>query len=169
MQHQPSSKTPGKTAGRRAATRRRSSLPLLALNIAIVMVLAGGTAAYGALSQTVTLTVENRSSRVVRWLADGCRVPVSASIRYVGVSWIGGVTQTGIAAQFKELALRPLLQNGFAALGAEFNDPMQGQPLQAGGGDRGLRRPPAQDRGLGDAAAGRQLVQGEFGVALRAE
>jgi hypothetical protein len=79
---------------------------------------------------TVTLTVENRSTRVVRWLADGCRVPVSASIRFVGDSWIGGTNQTGVAAQFKELALQPLLQNGFAALGAAFNDPMRAQPLQ---------------------------------------
>ena len=79
---------------------------------------------------TVTLTVENRSSRVVRWLTDGCRVPVSASIRFVGDAWIGGTNQTGVAAQFKELALQRRLQNGFAALGAAFNDPMQGQPLQ---------------------------------------
>jgi hypothetical protein len=79
---------------------------------------------------TVTLTVENRSNNVVRWLADGCRVPVSATIRFVGDSWIGGIDQTGVAAAFKELALQPLLQNGFAALGAEFDDPMQGQPLQ---------------------------------------
>jgi uncharacterized protein YabE (DUF348 family) len=74
VQHEITSNTPGETSntpgetsrtpGRRAATRRRSSLPLLALNIAIVMVLAGGTAAYGALSQTVTLTVEGESTTV---------------------------------------------------------------------------------------------------------
>jgi len=50
--------------GHRAKRRSRSSLPLLALNLAIVMVLAGGTAAYGALSQTVTLTVDGKSDTV---------------------------------------------------------------------------------------------------------
>ncbi|MET1037447.1 MAG: transglycosylase family protein [Aeromicrobium sp.] len=50
--------------GHRAKRRQRKSFPLLALNLAIVMVLAGGTAAYGALSQTVTLTVEGRSDTV---------------------------------------------------------------------------------------------------------
>ena len=53
-----------RTPGRRANRRHRSSLPLLALNLAIVLVLAGGTAAYGALSQTVTLTVEGDSTTV---------------------------------------------------------------------------------------------------------
>ncbi len=50
--------------GQRAKRRRRKSLPLLALNLTIVLVLAGGTAAYGALSQTVTLTVDGRSDTV---------------------------------------------------------------------------------------------------------
>jgi uncharacterized protein YabE (DUF348 family) len=53
-----------RTPGHRAKRRQRKSFPLLALNLAIVMVLAGGTAAYGALSQTVTLTVEGRSDTV---------------------------------------------------------------------------------------------------------
>lgn len=52
------------TAGHRATRRRRTPLPILALNLAIVLVLAGGTAAYGVLSQTVTLTVEGESSTV---------------------------------------------------------------------------------------------------------
>jgi uncharacterized protein YabE (DUF348 family) len=60
VHHQNTSKAPG----RRAKPRRRSSLPLLALNLAIVLVLAGGTAAYGALSHTVTLTVEGESTTV---------------------------------------------------------------------------------------------------------
>ena len=50
--------------GQRAKRRRRKSLPLLALNLSIVLVLAGGTAAYGALSQTVTLTVDGKSNTV---------------------------------------------------------------------------------------------------------
>jgi uncharacterized protein YabE (DUF348 family) len=53
-----------KAPGHRAQRRQRKSFPLLALNLAIVLVLAGGTAAYGALSQTVTLTVEGRSDTV---------------------------------------------------------------------------------------------------------
>ncbi|MCW2840301.1 MAG: resuscitation-promoting factor [Aeromicrobium sp.] len=53
-----------RTAGHRAKRRQRKSFPILALNLAIVMVLAGGTAAYGALSQTVTLTVDGRSDTV---------------------------------------------------------------------------------------------------------
>lgn len=50
--------------GHRAKRRRRKSAPLIALNLAIVLVLAGGTAAYGALSQTVTLTVDGRSDTI---------------------------------------------------------------------------------------------------------
>jgi uncharacterized protein YabE (DUF348 family) len=53
-----------KAPGHRAKRRQRKSFPILALNLAIVMVLAGGTAAYGALSQTVTLTVEGKSDTV---------------------------------------------------------------------------------------------------------
>jgi uncharacterized protein YabE (DUF348 family) len=53
-----------KAPGHRAKRRHRSSLPLLALNLAIVVVLAGGTAAYGALSQTVTLTVDGKRDTV---------------------------------------------------------------------------------------------------------
>jgi uncharacterized protein YabE (DUF348 family) len=55
---------PSRSGGHRAKRRQRKSLPILALNLAIVMVLAGGTAAYGALSQTVTLTVEGRTDTV---------------------------------------------------------------------------------------------------------
>ena len=56
--------TASRPHGHRAKRRRRKSLPLLALNLSIVLVLAGGTAAYGALSQTVTLTVDGRSDTV---------------------------------------------------------------------------------------------------------
>ncbi|WP_306459357.1 resuscitation-promoting factor [Aeromicrobium wangtongii] len=63
MLHHPTSTT-HKAPGRRAERRHRRSKLLLALNIAIVMVVAGGTAAYGALSQTVTLTVEGKSQTV---------------------------------------------------------------------------------------------------------
>ncbi|KQV75637.1 hypothetical protein ASC61_11840 [Aeromicrobium sp. Root344] len=49
--------TPGKR-------RHRKSFPLIALNLAIVLVVAGGTAAYGALSHTVTLTVDGRSDKI---------------------------------------------------------------------------------------------------------
>ncbi|MBP2389125.1 resuscitation-promoting factor [Aeromicrobium fastidiosum] len=55
---------PRRAPGHRAKRRRRKSPALLALNLAIVLVLAGGTAAYGALSQTVTLTVDGRSQTV---------------------------------------------------------------------------------------------------------
>jgi resuscitation-promoting factor RpfB len=48
----------------RGRRRRRKSFPLLALNLAIVLVVAGGTAAYGALSRTVTLTVDGRSDTI---------------------------------------------------------------------------------------------------------
>ncbi|MEJ7633797.1 ubiquitin-like domain-containing protein [Aeromicrobium sp.] len=43
---------------------RRKSLPILAFGLAIVFVLAGGTVAYGALSHTVTLTVDGRSDSI---------------------------------------------------------------------------------------------------------
>jgi len=65
--HHQSSSTASKTShtpGRRAKRRSRTSVPLLALNLAIVLVLAGGTAAYGALSQTVTLTVDGKSDTI---------------------------------------------------------------------------------------------------------
>lgn len=60
----PESHPVAKPHGHRAKRRRRKSPVLLALNLAIVLVLAGGTAAYGALSQTVTLTVEGKSDTV---------------------------------------------------------------------------------------------------------
>ncbi|MET0822077.1 MAG: ubiquitin-like domain-containing protein [Aeromicrobium sp.] len=61
--------TPGATAptrphGHRAKRRRRKSMPVLALNLAVVLVLAGGTAAYGALSQTITLEVDGKRDTV---------------------------------------------------------------------------------------------------------
>jgi uncharacterized protein YabE (DUF348 family) len=49
------------TSGKR---RHRKSFPLIALNLAIILVVAGGTAAYGALSHTVTLTVDGKSSKI---------------------------------------------------------------------------------------------------------
>ena len=49
--------TPGKR-------RHRKSFPLIALNLAIVLIVAGGTAAYGALSHTVTLTVDGKSDKI---------------------------------------------------------------------------------------------------------
>jgi uncharacterized protein YabE (DUF348 family) len=53
-----------KPHGHRAKRRRRKSTPVLALNLAVVLVLAGGTAAYGALSQTVTLEVDGKRDTV---------------------------------------------------------------------------------------------------------
>ncbi|WP_162891301.1 resuscitation-promoting factor [Aeromicrobium sp. A1-2] len=44
--------------------RNRKSLPLIALNLAIVLTVAGGTAAYGAMSHTVTLTVDGKSDKI---------------------------------------------------------------------------------------------------------
>jgi uncharacterized protein YabE (DUF348 family) len=58
---------PESTARRSSASgkrRHRKSFPLLALNLAIVLVVAGGTAAYGALSHTVTLTVDGKSDKI---------------------------------------------------------------------------------------------------------
>jgi uncharacterized protein YabE (DUF348 family) len=58
---------PDSTAPRTSASgkrRHRKSFPLLALNLAIVLVVAGGTAAYGALSHTVTLTVDGESHKI---------------------------------------------------------------------------------------------------------
>jgi uncharacterized protein YabE (DUF348 family) len=53
-----------KPHGHRAKRRRRKSTPVLALNLAVVLVLAGGTAAYGALSQTITLEVDGKRDTV---------------------------------------------------------------------------------------------------------
>jgi uncharacterized protein YabE (DUF348 family) len=58
---------PDSTARRTSASgkrRHRKSFPLIALNLAIVLVVGGGTAAYGALSHTVTLTVDGKSSKI---------------------------------------------------------------------------------------------------------
>lgn len=44
--------------------RRHKSFRIIALNLAIVFVLAGGTAAYGVLSHTVTLTVDGKSDTI---------------------------------------------------------------------------------------------------------
>ena len=62
--HQPSTPATRKPAGRRIKPRQRKSFALIALNIAVLLVVGGGTAAYGALSQTVTLTVDGDSSTV---------------------------------------------------------------------------------------------------------
>ncbi len=84
MLHQKSG-TASRPHGHRAKRRRRKSLPLLALNLTIVLVLAGGTAAYGALSQTVTLTVDGKSDTVrtfggtVRDVLDDHGVEVTAN------------------------------------------------------------------------------------------
>lgn len=59
---QPDSTAPRTTtSGKR---RNRKSFPLIALNLAIVLVVGGGTAAYGALSHTVTLTVDGKSQKI---------------------------------------------------------------------------------------------------------
>lgn len=60
----PQMKNEHPTASRRATRRRRTPLPILALNLAIVLSVAGGSAAYGVLSETVTLTVEGKSTTV---------------------------------------------------------------------------------------------------------
>ena len=46
------------------ATRSFKSLPLIALYVAIALVVAGGTAAYGVMSTSVTLTVDGRSDSI---------------------------------------------------------------------------------------------------------
>ena len=78
----------------------------------------------------VTLTVENQGQRPVRWLTDGCVIPVEAYLRFIGEDWIGGTVQTGLAAEFKGLALQPLFQSGSSPLAADFEDAMRPGPDQ---------------------------------------
>ncbi len=59
-EHEASPKVPG----RRVKHRQRKSVKLIALNAAIVLAIGGGTAAYGAMSQTVTLSVEGVDSSI---------------------------------------------------------------------------------------------------------
>ncbi|MCW2771356.1 MAG: resuscitation-promoting factor [Aeromicrobium sp.] len=59
----PHTKTSNMTA-RHGKRRSRKTFPLIALNLAILLVVAGGTVAYGAMSHTVTLTVDGKSSKV---------------------------------------------------------------------------------------------------------
>ncbi|MDP9318888.1 MAG: ubiquitin-like domain-containing protein, partial [Actinomycetota bacterium] len=42
----------------------RKKTPLIALNIAVLLVVAGGTAAFGAMSKTVTLSVDGKTETV---------------------------------------------------------------------------------------------------------
>ena len=73
----------------------------------------------------ITLAVENQGQRPIRWLTDGCEIPVEAYVRFIGEDWIGGTVQTGLAAEFKALALQPLFQAGFSPLAAEFENAMR--------------------------------------------
>ena len=57
--------------------RTRRTLPIIALNIAIVLLLGGGTAAYGAMSNSVTLTVEG-SSHTIRTFGSSVSEVLSA-------------------------------------------------------------------------------------------
>lgn len=56
--------TAQKTPGRRVKHRQRKSVRIIALNAAVVLAIGGGTAAYGALSQTVTLNVDGETTSV---------------------------------------------------------------------------------------------------------
>lgn len=49
---------------RHAHRRPRKSTSLIALNLAIVLLVAGGTAAYGAFSKTITVTIDGQKSSV---------------------------------------------------------------------------------------------------------
>ncbi len=49
---------------RHAHRRPRRSTSLIALNLAIVLLVAGGTAAYGAFSKTITVTIDGQTSTV---------------------------------------------------------------------------------------------------------
>nr|WP_302477468.1 resuscitation-promoting factor [Aeromicrobium stalagmiti] len=60
----PASNLSRRTTGKRVKQRHRKSFLLIALNLAIVLVVGGGTAAYAALSQTVTLTVDGKSDTI---------------------------------------------------------------------------------------------------------
>ncbi len=60
-----STRAPSRHAQSKHAERRHHrSFPLIVANLAIVMVFAGGAAAYGALSNTATLTVDGRTDTV---------------------------------------------------------------------------------------------------------
>ncbi|MCW2829643.1 MAG: resuscitation-promoting factor, partial [Aeromicrobium sp.] len=63
----PRSSTAAATTHRSESGRRHDhhrSIPLLVVGLAALLVIGGGTAAYGALSRTVTLTVDGRSQEV---------------------------------------------------------------------------------------------------------
>ncbi len=51
-------------AHRHAHRRPRRSTSLIALNLAIVLIVAGGTAAYGAFSKTITVTIDGQKDTV---------------------------------------------------------------------------------------------------------
>lgn len=64
-QHEASDKSSRtKNPGRRVKHRQRKSVKLIALNAAIVLAIGGGTAAYGAMSQTLTLSVDGVNSSI---------------------------------------------------------------------------------------------------------
>ncbi|WP_456695297.1 transglycosylase family protein [Aeromicrobium sp. P5_D10] len=64
MHNPPEHEASPKVPGRRVKHRQRKSVKLIALNAAIVLAIGGGTAAYGAMSQTVTLSVEGVDSSI---------------------------------------------------------------------------------------------------------
>ena len=72
-------------------------------------------------AQTVTLTVRNVGTKGARWFTDGCGSPFDVLGNITSENWIGGVAQTGIAAEFKTEALQG--KSGDAPLGIGFDDP----------------------------------------------
>jgi hypothetical protein len=74
-------------------------------------------------AQTVTLTVRNIGTKGARWITDGCGSPFDAYGMLTGENWIGGSTQTGIAAEFKAASLEPFGHSGDSPLSIGFRDP----------------------------------------------
>jgi len=71
----------------------------------------------------VLVTVENTGAREVRYATDGCELAVDISILLVDDNWIGGIQQSGIAAEFKAAALEPFGHAGFSPLLVPVADP----------------------------------------------
>ncbi|HET9851811.1 MAG TPA: hypothetical protein VFP56_04815 [Candidatus Limnocylindrales bacterium] len=63
----------------------------------------------------VTMRIENRSAKSVWWIA-GCDVPGLVYVHLNSEAWIGGRSQTGIAAAFKAFALEPFGHAGSSPL-----------------------------------------------------
>ena len=71
----------------------------------------------------VLLTVENTGAREVRYVTDGCELAADVALLLVDGNWIGGVEQSGVAAEFKAAALEPFGHSGSSPLSVPVADP----------------------------------------------